>query len=467
MAEQSTPRMVGTAEGARELDIDESYLRRVCRQGRIQGAVRIGGSWLMPSPVEVLPARRSRGRPRADAGLGTASSEASDPGADVPRGLTVVDLDLILPHPYPTRTGGDVDRIDRLARDIRGRGLLDPIVVRPVVVDDGVLFEVVSGSRRLQAVRILASKGRWDGGIPAIVREIPDPEVFLATLAREGQRVAVDVVTEARAIEAAFIRHPELRRGVVARAMGITVEELEERRRLLRLPEPVLDRVVSGEMLWPGPRVLLSVVGRGHRHDPIVLEVIKELLSSRWPPPPWDALVVGQALDEVVHDTDWEQVPDPSQAPWLERCLDELPTHRPAFGGIGGASLWTCEPDLLRVAEFQHQRAEQLEQFLRDPVIGSISPAITDLDGLSTSQREEVGTRMGPVPAGAWSANIRDEVSHDIATYFGRQECENTCTWGAVFTTDGIVCTTRDCFDRKLEEAEKTRPPTWDEVLEG
>ena len=42
---------VGTAQAAEDLGIDQSQVRRLCRDGRIQGAVRQGRDWRIPSPV--------------------------------------------------------------------------------------------------------------------------------------------------------------------------------------------------------------------------------------------------------------------------------------------------------------------------------------------------------------------------------------------------------------------------------
>jgi excisionase family DNA binding protein len=37
------------------LGVSERYVRRLARQGRVQGAQKIGRDWLIPSPPVVLP----------------------------------------------------------------------------------------------------------------------------------------------------------------------------------------------------------------------------------------------------------------------------------------------------------------------------------------------------------------------------------------------------------------------------
>ena len=53
---------------AAELGVSERRVRQLAREGRVQGAVKHGNEWLIPSPVEVIPGSRGpagvAGRPR-------------------------------------------------------------------------------------------------------------------------------------------------------------------------------------------------------------------------------------------------------------------------------------------------------------------------------------------------------------------------------------------------------------------
>lgn len=96
--------LIGTAEAALELGVDESYVRRLCRNGRIEGAVQIDGKWYVPSPVRVTKAIRSRGRQAASTAPEAARLSDTSTG-DMQPGIAihVIDLSLIGPHPYPLR----------------------------------------------------------------------------------------------------------------------------------------------------------------------------------------------------------------------------------------------------------------------------------------------------------------------------------------------------------------------------
>ena len=49
---------VTVKEAASRLGVSERRVRQLARNGRVQGAVKAGAEWLIPTPVEVIPGRR-------------------------------------------------------------------------------------------------------------------------------------------------------------------------------------------------------------------------------------------------------------------------------------------------------------------------------------------------------------------------------------------------------------------------
>ena len=92
-------------------------------------------------------AQRGMGR-----GLAAILPRAS-PGGD---GLRQLPLELIEPNPRQPRRAFDELALGELADSIRARGVLQPIVVRPLA---GGRYELVAGERRLRAAG-LAGLGR-------------------------------------------------------------------------------------------------------------------------------------------------------------------------------------------------------------------------------------------------------------------------------------------------------------------
>ena len=58
-------RYVTVAEAADEVGLTESYIRRLCREGRVRGAERFGKSWMIPTPVTVYSVIESQTGGRA------------------------------------------------------------------------------------------------------------------------------------------------------------------------------------------------------------------------------------------------------------------------------------------------------------------------------------------------------------------------------------------------------------------
>ncbi len=49
---------VTAAMAARDLNISPQRLRRLIREGRVRGAQKVDGTWLIQTPIEVLPEKR-------------------------------------------------------------------------------------------------------------------------------------------------------------------------------------------------------------------------------------------------------------------------------------------------------------------------------------------------------------------------------------------------------------------------
>ena len=65
---------VTVKEAATRLGVSERRVRKLARDGRVQGAIKAGAEWLIPTPVKVIPGRRGpvgvAGRVKAAEGYG-------------------------------------------------------------------------------------------------------------------------------------------------------------------------------------------------------------------------------------------------------------------------------------------------------------------------------------------------------------------------------------------------------------
>jgi ParB family chromosome partitioning protein len=112
------------------------------------------------------------------------------PGDSAPRagGVRDVEIASIRPNPAQPRVQFDEEALDELAKSIAARGVLQPILLRPV--GDG--YEIVAGERRWRA----AQRARLHT-IPAIVRDIDDSSTAEIALIENIQRQDLNAIEEA------------------------------------------------------------------------------------------------------------------------------------------------------------------------------------------------------------------------------------------------------------------------------
>ena len=102
--------------------------------------------------------------------------------------LRMIALTLIDPPPKNTRTTFKKESLAELTRSIKEKGIIQPILVRPV----GKRFQIVAGERRFKAANQAGLKE-----IPASVKNLSDEEALDAQLIENLQREDVHPLDEA------------------------------------------------------------------------------------------------------------------------------------------------------------------------------------------------------------------------------------------------------------------------------
>jgi ParB family chromosome partitioning protein len=163
-------------------------------------------------------------------------------------GLREIPLDLIQPNARQPRRTFDQARLAELAESIRTRGVLQPIVVRPLA---GGSFELVAGERRLRAAQMVELET-----IPALVRDTDDWERLDVALAENMARVDLNPIEEARAC-AMLVDDLGITKQEVGRRVGRSRVAISNLIRLLDLPEEALELIERGELSEGHGRALL------------------------------------------------------------------------------------------------------------------------------------------------------------------------------------------------------------------
>jgi ParB family transcriptional regulator, chromosome partitioning protein len=210
-------------------------------------------------------ARRQLGR-----GLAALFGEADGvPSADPP-GQRRVPIELIRPGVFQPRRRFAEPELEALAQSIREKGILQPLLVRPLAGEEAD-FELVAGERRWRAAQRL---GLHD--VPVIVRSITDSEALEIALVENLQRENLSPLEEAEAYSR-LIEEFGRSQANLAEAVGKSRSHVANTVRLLSLPAPVRRRLDEAELSAGHARALLGAA------DPVALaeEVVRRGLNVR------------------------------------------------------------------------------------------------------------------------------------------------------------------------------------------
>lgn len=199
---------------------------------------------------------------------GGSAEDAASPAATLTDGLASLPVSAISPHPDQPRRYFDEAALEELAASIATRGVIQPVIVRPV---PGGRYQLVAGERRWRA----AQKAQLHE-IPAIVRDLADRDVMALALIENIQREDLNPVEEAQAYQ----RLAELQgmtQAEIARLVDKSRSHVANLQRLLALPQAVLDHLAAGRIDMGHARALIGNVNA----EALAEEVIARKLSVR------------------------------------------------------------------------------------------------------------------------------------------------------------------------------------------
>lgn len=185
-------------------------------------------------------------------------------------GARSMPIERVHPNPdQPRRTFMEEDLSD-LAASIAQRGIIQPLIVRPLPGRLGEM-QIVAGERRWRAAQ---RAGLHE--IPVIVRDFDDTEVLEVAIIENIQRADLNSVEEAQGFKQLMERfgHTQEQLSVV---LGKSRSHVANLMRLLKLPDAILDHLREGRLSAGHARALINA------DDPIDLarQVISRGLSVR------------------------------------------------------------------------------------------------------------------------------------------------------------------------------------------
>jgi ParB family transcriptional regulator, chromosome partitioning protein len=163
--------------------------------------------------------------------------------------LRQLPTDMIVPNPEQPRQSFDEAALAALADSIKVRGVLQPVLVRPV---PGGTYELIAGERRWRAAQLAGFES-----LPAIVRHHDDAASLEVALIENMAREDLNPIEEARAC-AALSEELGLSREEVGQRVGRSRVAVSNLIRLLDLPDEALESIQAGDLTEGHGRALLT-----------------------------------------------------------------------------------------------------------------------------------------------------------------------------------------------------------------
>jgi len=173
------------------------------------------------------------------------------PIAGAPSSLPVINLQA---GKYQPRTRMDEGALNELAASIKAQGLLQAILVRPIMADSGLpQYEIIAGERRFRAAQLAGLTE-----VPVLVKDVDDQAAAAMALIENIQREDLNPLEEAQGIQrliSDFAFTHEQAAGAVGRSRSAVSNLL----RLLNLAKPVQTMLMAGDLDMGHARALLAV----------------------------------------------------------------------------------------------------------------------------------------------------------------------------------------------------------------
>jgi ParB family chromosome partitioning protein len=147
----------------------------------------------------------------------------------------------------------EAERLRELAESIRAQGVVQPLVVRPRSAPEGGGYVLIAGERRWRAAQLAGLHS-----VPVVIKDVSDSQAFELSLVENLQREDLIPIEEAEAYQRLVSEHGYTQEQLAGR-VGKDRATVANALRLLKLPEPVRDKLASGELAMGHARALLGL----------------------------------------------------------------------------------------------------------------------------------------------------------------------------------------------------------------
>jgi ParB family transcriptional regulator, chromosome partitioning protein len=199
--------------------------------------------------------------------IGDVGAESSN---ERPRGQRRLPIVSLRPNARNPRRNFSDTELDELAASLRERGIIQPIVARPLRgVPDS--YEIIAGERRWRAAQ---RAGLHE--VPVVIVEATDAEALQLAIIENVQRADLNPLEEAEGYRA-LIRDFSHSQDDVARIVGKSRSHVANTLRLQTLPDRVKEHIHSGRLSAGAARALVG----HHDAERLAEEIVARNLNVR------------------------------------------------------------------------------------------------------------------------------------------------------------------------------------------
>ena len=180
--------------------------------------------------------------------------------------VVTLKLSEIEPNKQQARKQFDEETISELAASIEEHGILQPLLVRPLISGG---YQLVAGERRWRAARAVGLSE-----IPVIIKALSDEEATIISLIENLQRENLNPVEEAYGFQD-LINTYGLTQEDVAKKVGKSRTAVTNTLRILKLPEKVIEFVRQGKLSAGHAKALA-----GMENDALILTATEIIINK-------------------------------------------------------------------------------------------------------------------------------------------------------------------------------------------
>ncbi|SCZ86744.1 putative chromosome-partitioning protein ParB [Nitrosomonas mobilis] len=203
-------------------------------------------------------------------GLGRGLDALFSSGNAETESLLSLEISLLQPGKYQPRTNMNQAALMELSESIKSRGIMQPILVRPLVSGT---YEIIAGERRWRAAQLAGLSQ-----IPALVRNVKDEAALALSLIENIQREDLNPMEAALGIQR-LIDEFGMTHQSAGEALGSSRSAITNLLRLLNLAEAVQELIMQGKIDMGHGRALLALDKK--KQVEVAQLIVKKQLSVR------------------------------------------------------------------------------------------------------------------------------------------------------------------------------------------